>query len=291
MELTKYPPYLNLELTAKCNKKCSFCPTQIDPLYKRMGHSGHISLSLIEDIVKELPLETQISFHKDGEVLLYPELEAALDLTINHFTHFCTNGILLDKYAHILIGKVDLITLSVLDEENTSNGANQQVVATKKFLEKLNSQEHTPKKTRLNVKTFSQEMFEKWTQIHDDVFMAEIHNWGGDYPVEQAKALEDPICPALYNKMAINFDGTVSPCCLDYKHLSLVGDATKETVAEIWAGEKMMELRNLIEENRLNETSICEGCSFLCNKEEVQPRPLENKITSEQEQALSSQNN
>ena len=111
-----YPRNINLELTARCNKNCTFCPTQEYLLYKRIGHSGHISIDLVEKVANELPLGTEISFHKDGEVLLYPELEKALQLTYGHFTHFCTNGVLLDRKSDILIGNVDLITFSIWDQ-------------------------------------------------------------------------------------------------------------------------------------------------------------------------------
>ena len=138
MEVSNYPQYINLELTARCNKSCSFCPTQQYLLYKKMGHSGHIDIELVKKVPDEIPKGTNVSFHKDGEVLLYPKLEEALDIMHHHFTHFCTNGVLLDKMASKLIGKVDLITYSVWDDETTSNVFETGEKSVIQFLEKLN---------------------------------------------------------------------------------------------------------------------------------------------------------
>ena len=63
--------------------------------------------------------------------------------------------------------------------------------------------------------------------------------------------------------MSINFDGTVSSCCLDYKHESLIGDANIHTIKDIWNGYKMRNLRHLIDSNQLSDTPICNGCSAL----------------------------
>ena len=268
MEVPEYPQYINLELTARCNKSCSFCPTQQYLLYKKMGHSGHIDIELVKKVSDEIPKGTNVSFHKDGEVLLYPKLEEALDIMHQHFTHFCTNGVLLDKMASKLIGKVDLITYSVWDDETTSNVFETGEKSVIKFLEKLNNADTNTgtKKTKVNIKTFDKKLFEKWSAIHNDVFHREVDNWAGQYDNGKQYNYENPFCESIYDQLSINFDGSVSSCCLDYKHLSLIGDVFDDSVYDIWHGEKMATLRHLIDTNQLKKTAICDGCSDLCEK-------------------------
>ena len=269
MNISHYPKYINIELTARCNKSCSFCPTQEYLLYKKMGHSGDIDIELVEKISKELPENTNISFHKDGEVLLYKKIEEALEITSKHFTHFCTNGVLLNKFADKLIGKVDLITYSVWEEERNSNVFDTGEISFLKFLEKLKNSDLYPKKTRVNIKAFDKKNYDKWKELHDDVFLREVDNWAGQYDNGKTYNFENPFCESLYDQLSVNFDGTVSSCCLDYKHESLIGNANEESIFNIWHGEKMNHLRFLIDSNQLDKTSICDGCSDLTEKNEI----------------------
>jgi len=43
-------------------------------------------------------------------------------------------------------------------------------------------------------------------------------------------------CHEVFNKLSINWDGTVSICCRDYDKKMVVGDLQNETIMEIWNG-------------------------------------------------------
>ncbi|MBF0155754.1 MAG: SPASM domain-containing protein [Magnetococcales bacterium] len=268
-EMVAGPRLLNIELTARCQLRCAFCPTQTDPLYKARNHSGDMPLALVRKILGELSYPVEISFHKDGEPLLYPYLADALRESSRFFTHFCTNGLLLARRAERILGWVDLVTLSVVEESP------EQVAAVRAFLDRLGSWAGSGggKKTRLNIKTFSPAMEAYWRTIHPDVFLTPEHNWGDwKKPWGGASAEEERLrqCPQLVDKMAVNYDGSVSACCLDFRHQALIGDVRHQTIAEIWNGEPLAKLRGLIAEGRSRETAICGQCQFLLRPPDAQ---------------------
>lgn len=54
-------------------------------------------------------------------------------------------------------------------------------------------------------------------------------------------ALETPFCPLPFLQLELRADGTAAPCC--YLPTTKVGDLRKQTLAEVWNGEKMRSLR------------------------------------------------
>jgi len=58
------------------------------------------------------------------------------------------------------------------------------------------------------------------------------------------------LCNAPFRNLYFNIDGKVTACCFNTKYV--LGDITKNSIIEIWNGEKLKELRNAILNNNLN---------------------------------------
>ncbi|HOF19459.1 MAG TPA: SPASM domain-containing protein, partial [Phycisphaerae bacterium] len=69
-----------------------------------------------------------------------------------------------------------------------------------------------------------------------------------------------PECPEVYDKLSVNWDGTVSACCADYDDQMLVGDIRTETLADIWKCPKLNAYRKLLAEMRHDELPVCRLC-------------------------------
>ena len=253
-----FPKYLNIELTARCNKSCDFCETQKDPYYERHQLTGDISIDVVKKVVDSLPNEVNITFHKDGEPLVYKNLKDALVIAYSHFTHFCTNGKLLERKHAQILGYVDLITISITDDDPDQ----EKIIL--KFLARVHCGSYKGKKTRVNIKTFTSDMHRKWSLLHNDVFLQEYHNWASQGGVEygdNSKKLMG-MCASIQEKIAVNFDGTVSACCLDYNHKLILGSVDTQSVKDIWNGDNLRALRGMLKNNTLPIDSICTHCEF-----------------------------
>jgi radical SAM protein with 4Fe4S-binding SPASM domain len=72
------------------------------------------------------------------------------------------------------------------------------------------------------------------------------------------------VCPEPFAKLAINFDGSTSVCCADWSHATIVGDVTRESVREIWNGERLASFRIRHLSGQRATLSACSSCDYLC---------------------------
>lgn len=68
-------------------------------------------------------------------------------------------------------------------------------------------------------------------------------------------------CPEVFDKLSINFDGSVSACCGDYDNYTIVGDVKTHTLKEIWDGEPLKKHRQMLLEYRHNQNFLCARCA------------------------------
>jgi len=74
---------------------------------------------------------------------------------------------------------------------------------------------------------------------------------------------ERRVCPEPFARLAVNFDGQVSVCCVDWSYGTIVGDLRTETLAEVWNGEKLREFRLTHLEGRREAIPACAHCQYI----------------------------
>jgi len=57
-----------------------------------------------------------------------------------------------------------------------------------------------------------------------------------------------------------NFNGTASPCTLDWGKEVLIGDVQRESVLEIWQGKNLYDLQIKMLEKQRDDISFCSKC-------------------------------
>ena len=70
-----------------------------------------------------------------------------------------------------------------------------------------------------------------------------------------------PACPYPFTSMNIISDGRAILCCHDWGPHDTVGDLSRETLTEVWNGEKINHYRQLLWSNRASESLVCADCS------------------------------
>jgi radical SAM protein with 4Fe4S-binding SPASM domain len=88
----------------------------------------------------------------------------------------------------------------------------------------------------------------------DDAFRA------GDLPPP-----ESTYCAYPFNSLHVWSNGDVTPCCTFFGKALVIGDATKQSLKEIWDGDKMSEIRDQLLTGRLNK--VCHICLTSRDKE------------------------
>ncbi|WP_420404972.1 SPASM domain-containing protein [Nisaea sp.] len=119
MKPTKFPVHIDIDLSTKCNLRCSFCHLS----YFKPKSWTQISAEQFTTIEPLLPHLKSMTLFSKYEVLtcrdFIPIFEkiAAYDIE----TYFSTNGILLDDdVIDVLVGKLTFLTVSVTGFDRTS---------------------------------------------------------------------------------------------------------------------------------------------------------------------------
>ena len=103
---------------------------------------------------------------------------------------------------------------------------------------------------------------DKWNSIVDGISISEIHNWGDGFDSSgERKILRDP-CRLLWSELNIEWNGRVSLCCNDYDGKLIIGDLRKESIMDIWNGERLGHLRELHKVRNFSSIGICSACTY-----------------------------
>jgi radical SAM protein with 4Fe4S-binding SPASM domain len=293
------PFSIQIDPSNLCNFKCRFCPTGHPSLIKQVGRSRGqmMTWELYEKLISEIgafpaPLKI-LSLHKDGEPLVNPRIVDMVGLArrrqVADRVAILTNAALLSREMSIglIEAGLDVIRISVehvtregyrevtgkfsdyekivrnvaaLREETDSRGSNLYIVA------KLIDLGLTEEELAIFDRDFSASCHEIGRTTVQGWSMSEIYDFTlGTNPqvaLDGKTVLKSRriVCPYPFYTLAVNADGTVSPCSDDWSHKAAIGDANNETLQEIWNGRRMHDFRmmHLMSERYRNDA--CRNC-------------------------------
>jgi MoaA/NifB/PqqE/SkfB family radical SAM enzyme len=318
-ELPLAAPYLvHVDPTNLCNFRCRFCPTGQPELLKQVGRpSGRMEFGLFEKIVGDLlqfPERPKVlHLYKDGEPLLHPDFGRMALLARRRGAadriNLTTNAALLtaERAAEILDAGIDLVRVSV--EHVTDAGYRQQtrtfghydrIVGNVAAL--FAERERRGAKTRIWVKIIRlgltdaevEKFGRDFAGICDECLVMTPMGWSrtdlydftmGSHPTtgdngETPLRPDRVVCPYPFYSLAVNFDGSVSVCCADWSHATVVGDARTTALADIWHGPALQALRRLHLQGRRAENRACAHCHTM------QGLPADSDLDAERERLL-----
>jgi radical SAM protein with 4Fe4S-binding SPASM domain len=273
-----------LELTNKCNLRCKMC------IYQKMQEkTGFVSRSFFQSCVDQLAEigVGALNLHFGGESLLHPEFYNFLKYAISKrgqgkisSVGWTDNGMLFNqKIADLVVSlKVDFIFFS-LDgvgevNDNIRLGSKYSVIEKniKYLLEKRgNSTKPAVKLLAVDYgKTEEQklDLYQEWVHLVDEISLIPSilpdNTWENkDAISKQVKTFSPPpFCCFPLNTIAIGWDGKVTGCCLDYVFRMVLGDATKESLKQIWHGDRFQQFRKAVLTNNFSAGSPCYKCEF-----------------------------
>lgn len=71
------------------------------------------------------------------------------------------------------------------------------------------------------------------------------------------------VCPFLFTTMVVNEEGIAHMCCVDWKVEYVLGDLKKESVSDVWNGEKLREYQKIHLSKQKDKIRICQNCESL----------------------------
>lgn len=237
--------HVEIETVNRCNGVCDFCPVSKD---KDTREYKVMSDELFQDIVRQL---AEVNYA--GRLALFSNNEPFLDENIlqkhayarkmlpDARMHLCTNGTLLtlDKFIEVV---------QYLDELIIDN-YQQDLKLIKPCREIVEYCERHPElKKKVTI------VLRKSKEI--------LTTRGGTAPNRKDMPIYTGVgCVLPYQQLIIRPDGKVSLCCNDPLGKNTLGDLTKESILDVWYGEKCRQIRKLIGSGR-DKWDYCKYCDF-----------------------------
>ena len=283
--------YLNVELTSYCNLRCKWCPISEAGTWGERPNGfmdPEIWRGLLEQIY-EGRRRGEISVGKlavwnAGEVMMHPKFDDLLAILGEirgrdsgfPFVSLLTNATKLtpDKARGIIeAGALDLIQFSV-------DGGTQQAFETIRrraswdqvlenihgFLDERDRLGRGPQTgiVMIDVGEATTREFEDLLARVDVIERRRAHNWSGTTAFEDLDASKPKPgrCKVMEQSMSVLWDGRVTPCCNDLLGEHILGDLTKQSLAEISRGEPRTELEATLRANRRCDVELCRNCAL-----------------------------
>lgn len=275
-----------LEVTTRCNLQCRYCGHQYVDGRRVHADMPFGTVEAFAGSLGLLPPPVMVVFAGLGETLLYPELFRAVAfvreaLGTRVHIRVATNGLLLrgrmiDK---VLAADVDSIAIGVGLATELSyalykgDGWAHVVENTKAFLAARGCAPKPRVEIRANkidVNALCLPAFKAaWAPFlseHDSVTIGQFMNWAGWIDRSTYTSWQLPercVCNFLEDRLTVNSDGAVYPCCaglvlLGTGNALALGNVTEKTLAQAYASPKLQRLR--VQHTAGDYPSPCAAC-------------------------------
>jgi hypothetical protein len=228
---------------------------------------------LIDECKKYKPYSIRISFR--GESFIHPHvfemIEYAKKAGIKEVSSL-THGGMLDeeKFKKLIEIGLDWLTISfdgVGEEYNKIRAPNkydEQVKKIKRFAEI--KKELGTVKPIIKIQTISsaleknpEEFYNTFEKISDQIAANPLIDFS--HNVNDKNYIENFVCPQPWQRLVIGSDGGAMMCTNDESGSYIVGDLTKQTILDVWHGEKMEKAREShLKHMGVSDLSPCKWC-------------------------------
>jgi len=297
MAAAAFPRLVQLQTINACQASCTMCPY---PLFKKVFPRGRMDDALFDKVITELAAHPEVQTFVpmlQNEPLLDKQLFQRI-ARFKALTHgrvaveLVTNGALLtdDTIEQIRASDLDVLDISLdalsrdvyekirigLDYHAVLGGVERVLRAnlphTRVYVRLVRVRDNVAE-----VKSFARH----WRKRGVPVFVYTANNRVGAIPdfddtlriPHSATPLRQRAgrrlvrawlghCPAPFASASILHDGTVLLCTQDWGRREIVGNVQSATLAEIWNGERMREIRRLVHQRRYEELPSCRECSL-----------------------------
>lgn len=291
----KTPFVLFVDPASACNFLCPFCPTGHRDLIEETGRfQGVMKLEVFKKIIDDLadfenPIKV-LRMYKDGEPFLNKNLAKMISYAKKSgyvdYVDTTTNGSLMtpERLAPVLEAGLDKINISVDGMNNEQykkfTGFDfdfDQFVSHVKWLDanKGNCEVMIKIPGDLISEDQKKEFLDTFGNYCDRIFIENFAPCWPEFDVEEHTGIkitegiyQQPIiptdtCPYIFYAFAVNADGLVSSCFLDWGRKLLVGDVRNTRLIDLWNSPELNALRLQHLEGKRKNNPVCSQCGQL----------------------------
>ncbi|ADQ45929.1 Radical SAM domain protein [Caldicellulosiruptor kronotskyensis 2002] len=275
-----------------CNLRCSYCiysipKSQHGYISSKIAMDMDIYKKYIDEIANFPNKLKMLRFAGIGEPLLHKDIAEMVRYAkmknIAESVDIVTNGLLLNRELSLSLINAGLdrlrISIQGVSKEKYKSLARIDIDFNQ-FVENLKFFYRNRGSTKVYIKiidcALENEEEKKFFEIFGDIcdFIAIEHLTPAVQEIDYSRLtgkktldmtqngtplLEANICPQPFYMMQINPDGNVVPCC-SFSYPTIVGNATVESILDIWNGLKFKAFRRSMLDGVKNASSVCSKC-------------------------------
>ena len=272
--LRDMPMHLDIEASSRCNLRCSFC----DKLPNlKPGQLGDLDFDLFTHIIDQFSKDNKLwglKLSYRGEPLInkqvpdmvkYAKDRGVLDV------YFNTNGMFLDEEMcrRLIESHLDRISISIdgieaVEYEKVRIGAKYDVLISnlETLIKVRNEYGVSYPKIRIQTVKFpstdADAYKNKWKVYADEIAMIDYK----DESVRDTSLVGNWACPQLWQRLTIEWDGTVLGCNNDDPRNINLGNARKKSIFDCWHDAILEDIREKHKSGLSHEVNDCNGCPW-----------------------------
>jgi MoaA/NifB/PqqE/SkfB family radical SAM enzyme len=292
----KVPYSIQIDICSVCNLRCRFCVHSDTDAVKKAGvrfgmMSYELFTAIIDDMRKSWMGEKvkKLRLFQIGEPLLHPDIcrmiKYAKEADVAENIELTTNGTRLKPSMNIGLVEagLDILNISVngINEKQYREVCDYDI----DFDDYVKNIEHFYQ-NRGPCKLFikygdigyteeKEEFYRIFGSICDEIFVEAISAtmWQDTDVDKKVKNLhkglygqelgDKKVCPFLFTTMIINDQGIAHLCCIDWKNEIVLGDLKKESIGNIWNGEKLRQFQITHLKKMKDSIPLCRNCESL----------------------------
>ena len=291
--VSEFPSHVDIELSSLCNLNCPMCYTTTDEFKNKINQKS-MDMELFKKIIDECKqynlYSIRLSFR--GEAFLNKNIFEMIKYAKNNGikeVSTLTHGGFLDeeKFEKLIDLKLDWLTISFDGIGETY----EKIRYPLKFDDAVNKIQrfHEMKKNRKVVKPVIK-VQTVWPAISENPekfynIFNKITDQIGSNPLidylhrdTEIQYEEKFTCPQLWQRLVIGADGTVQLCSNDEMESNPIGDVKKDSIFDIWHGEKMSKAREIhLAHKGVDEILPCKFC-YLPRKTQQEKVNVDNRL-------------
>lgn len=217
----------------------------------------------------------QIQLHHFGESTFHPELEKFLKLC-RHYrikSMISSNGATLDeRISNKIIDNLDVLWFSFdsVDKEiyeKMRKGASfERTVQNIIDFMKLKGNKRPEVILSSLIETDQEVYRDFWKDKGDFKFLFKnYHNWRHEPDIVEFTGIKKEItnnpCLYLLTSFTVLVNGDVVPCCMDYEGEMILGNLRRQTIGEVWYGQRYKNIRAKHIMMKKQDVNLCKGCT------------------------------
>jgi radical SAM protein with 4Fe4S-binding SPASM domain len=273
---------LQIETTAVCNARCTFCiyPTDLNSRPK-----GRMSMDLFRKIVDEastIPQINDVCITGLSESLLDPDLEARIahvrEKIPEAFINSFTNGTYLtpERYESLQDAGLDMILVSINAVDAEGRKRIMGLDDFDKVVNQITEAIRREKTCKVHIRAVvskdgtdralapkdSEHLYRIWGHRAEGGRVQSIweSNWTGHIPVKR-DFQPNECCFRALDQIYVTFDGKVTTCCFDPLGAQVFGNLNTQGMREIYNSPEYVLFREDHDRNEADKYPICKGCS------------------------------